>query len=262
MKNKGFTLVELLAVIVILGVLLTIGTISITAIINNSRKQTFVDSAKNFIAATRQIAADNPGRFYPQDLGSSNIVYVKDLPVTGGGSAMSPYNCEYDYDKSFVRIENTKAGYDFYISLIDKEGHAITEKDGDTYKDVKENELDVSKIIQDSGVTYVLTSYGIIDLAITPATKACVKLGDINGDKQLNNDDYSLCMRIANGSYQVNEAEYYVLTNKGINSDYYAICEWIKNKNAAKHYDGSYKVEIDHNLKGFNKYSKYSEADC
>ena len=39
MKNKGFTLVELLAVIVILSLVITIGTFSVMKIRNNSLKK-------------------------------------------------------------------------------------------------------------------------------------------------------------------------------------------------------------------------------
>ena len=258
-NKKGFTLVELLAVIVILGILITIGTISVSSMISNSRKQTFVDSAKNFIEATRQLAAESPGRFYPQDAGTSNIIYIKGLSVSGAGADKSPYNCEYDYEKSFVRIENTQYGYDFYISLVDKEGHALVNKDGNKYLDVKEDQLNVNKIRQDGGVTFDLSEYGIIDLEVTPSTRACVKLGDVNGDKSVDENDYNLCLRIANGSYQVNEAEYNVLTNMGIYTDYYTVCGYINNKTEGF---GVTIVNINHNMDGFSKFYRYSEADC
>ena len=258
-NRKGFTLVELLAVIVILGILITIGTISVSTMISNSRKQTFVDSARNFVAATRQLAAENPGRFYPQDSGSSNVVYIKDLSISGPGATKSPYNCDYDYSKSFVRIENTRYGYDFYVALVDVEDHALVGMDGTKYIDVKESELNVNKIRQDGNVSFDLSEYGIIDLSITASTKACVILGDINGDKVLNKDDYNLCLRIASGSYQVNEAEYNVLTSMGANSDYNTICGWINSKSEGY---GTLKVSLNHNMNGFTKFYRYSEADC
>ncbi len=258
-NRKGVTLVEVLAVIVILGILITIGTISVSSMISNSRKQTFIDSARNFIAATRQLAAENPGRFYPQDSGASNIVFIKDLSISGSGATKSPYNCDYDYAKSFVRIENTRYGYDFYIALVDVEGHALATTDGTNYYDIKENELNVNKIKQVTSVNFTLDDYGIVDLSVTPSTKACVLLGDVNGDKVLNNDDYNLCLRIANGSYQVNEAEYNVLTRMGIYSDYHTICGYINSKTEGY---GTIKVDLNHNMDGFAKFYRYSEADC
>ena len=41
MNNKGFTLIELLATIIILALILAIGTYSITAIINKSKKENY-----------------------------------------------------------------------------------------------------------------------------------------------------------------------------------------------------------------------------
>ena len=54
-NNKGFTLVELLAVIVIMGILMMVAIPSITRTIENSRKDTFVDIAKSYASSARSM---------------------------------------------------------------------------------------------------------------------------------------------------------------------------------------------------------------
>ena len=59
-NNKGFTLVELLAVIVIMGILMMVAIPSVTRTIENSRKDTFVDIAKSYANAARTLwTSDN-----------------------------------------------------------------------------------------------------------------------------------------------------------------------------------------------------------
>ena len=59
-NNKGFTLVELLAVIVIMGILMMVAIPSVTRTIENSRKDTFVDIAKSYGNAVRTLwTSDN-----------------------------------------------------------------------------------------------------------------------------------------------------------------------------------------------------------
>ena len=54
-KEKGFTLIELLAVIVIMGILMAVAVPSIGKIIDNSRKNVFVDLAKKYGNSVEQL---------------------------------------------------------------------------------------------------------------------------------------------------------------------------------------------------------------
>lgn len=57
MTKKGFTLIELIAVIVIIGIIALITIPFITNIVQNSRRDVFVDSAYSIIDAANQYRA-------------------------------------------------------------------------------------------------------------------------------------------------------------------------------------------------------------
>ena len=48
-KKKAFTLIELLAVIIILGVLMLVAVPSVTGYISNSRKEAYINTAKEYV---------------------------------------------------------------------------------------------------------------------------------------------------------------------------------------------------------------------
>ena len=59
MNSKGFTLIELLAVIVIMGILMMVAIPAMTRYIENSRKDTFVNTAKNYANAVKNMWASD-----------------------------------------------------------------------------------------------------------------------------------------------------------------------------------------------------------
>ena len=59
MNKKGFTLIELLAVIVIMGILMMVAIPAMTRYIENSRKDTFLSTAKEYVNAARNMWASD-----------------------------------------------------------------------------------------------------------------------------------------------------------------------------------------------------------
>lgn len=58
--NKGFTLIELLAVITIMGILMMVAIPTVSRTIENSRKDTFIDTAKKYTDSVKTMwAGDN-----------------------------------------------------------------------------------------------------------------------------------------------------------------------------------------------------------
>lgn len=132
MKQKGFTLIELLAVVVILGVLMAIAVPSVSSYITASRKQSFIDSAKSYIAAAKAFASENGGVRYPHNEGESSYIQLSELSLEKGEET-SAFDAAYVLEKCYIRIVSVPRGYDFYITLVDTKEN--------TLNDVKEQDL-------------------------------------------------------------------------------------------------------------------------
>jgi type IV pilus assembly protein PilA len=75
-KNKGFTLVELLAVFVILAIIASIVLFSINNIKKNSARSVYIESVKNLITSTRQYYGENNYTDFP-----SEGIDIKELKI-------------------------------------------------------------------------------------------------------------------------------------------------------------------------------------
>lgn len=124
-NNKGFTLVELLAMLVVLGVLLAVGIPNITGIIQNNHYNALksdatimVDKAKVAFSTNRDFKKPNDG-----ECAILNLNYLddnNDLKKGHNGGTYSP-------TESFVVIRRTGKSFEYYARIleIDNSGPVI-----------------------------------------------------------------------------------------------------------------------------------------
>ena len=119
-KNKGFTLIELLAVIIILGVLMIIAIPSVTTYISNSRKNAYIDTAKEIIGGARNLV--NEGKL---EMFDENVTYY--LPqkcINTENESTTPYG---EFDIAYVGVIYNGDGYKYYWISIDTAKQGIGE---------------------------------------------------------------------------------------------------------------------------------------
>ena len=140
MKNKkGFTLVELLAVIVILALIMSIAIVSIGGVLKSSRESTFKETALSIINGVKmQLTVANQLKSGTYYFTESLLDSDNELPFGGkinytasGGTAVPGTNnllrrittenttCTKD-STSYVTITNTNEKYTFKICLTPK----------------------------------------------------------------------------------------------------------------------------------------------
>lgn len=155
MKKRGFTLVELLAIIGILAVILIVAVPKVNSYIISSKKETFINNALNL---ARQIEYSNMDfitfdKAYIKDFEleklnrkdidiNNSLVYVEDneiyIDLVGKGSYEGFYVCHVNSDSKNVTIQNTACGTSIdgliYIDFeVDLDGGETTQEYNDQY---------------------------------------------------------------------------------------------------------------------------------
>ena len=145
MKKNGFTLIELLAVIIILGILMIIAIPSVTKYISDSRKSTYIDTAKEIISGARNMVNDGSLEMFDTD--TSYYIDVNCIKTESG--TRSPYG---EFTEAYVVVNYDGNGYEYYWTGVDDAGQGI--------KNItKLDKLDTDAIesdLQDSDISHTL----------------------------------------------------------------------------------------------------------
>ena len=131
MDSKGFTLLELLATVTIMGILMVIGIASISRIVENSKKDMYIRTAKVFITQAKTDVNDGKYKFY--DLDTTYYIHYKnlDLEANNESSPWAPWENAY---VAVVSTGNPDRPYEYAWASKDEAGWRVdleAEKDLD-----------------------------------------------------------------------------------------------------------------------------------
>lgn len=138
MNKKGFTLVELLAVIAILSVLVLLAIPMVTKQVERSRKMAFAESATRAVTAVnnyvlRDRYSDNSDVKLNETCNGTLCIFTLEQinKLLDKKLTTSPFGTEYDSQSSIVVQENestNSSNYTYYICLfdLDKNGFSYT----------------------------------------------------------------------------------------------------------------------------------------
>lgn len=136
MKNKkGFTLVELLAVIVVLAIVMGIAAVAITNVLDSTRKNAYVATAKQFITGAKslvnadevEIMMGGTGTYAPKCTSAepTTTILLSQIRTEGQDNDKSPYGNPINKTESKVTIQakydasNGTCTYEYKIFITD-----------------------------------------------------------------------------------------------------------------------------------------------
>lgn len=147
-NNKGFTLVELLAMLVVLGILMGVTIPNITGILSQSKKSAFLEDATKMVentkiqVATHKIGYDKFPKINDGECIILTLAYLNDNEDIGKGPNDGTY---LDYD-SYVIYKRNGNKYEYYVRLIEEKDHKYSGINEINYTNIEKENIDIEKI--------------------------------------------------------------------------------------------------------------------
>ena len=135
-NNQGFTLVELLATMVILAVLMLLAIPNVIGIVQSNKNKTYVEDAKK-LATLAEYKIRTNSSLKPVS-GRNRCITMNDLDLSKEIDE-PPNGGQYDRAQSYVRVNNSGGTIKYYVQLVEN-------KDG---KKTGIKEVDSTQLYQD-----------------------------------------------------------------------------------------------------------------
>ena len=118
-SNRGFSLVELLAAIVIMGILSGIAVVGVTFLLNKAGREYYKAQESEVIMAAKSYTQDNRS-FLPKRVGQKNQIYLKTLQDKKYiGDVLDRNKKKCDPDRSYVQVYRyNKNNYSYVVNLV------------------------------------------------------------------------------------------------------------------------------------------------
>lgn len=131
-KKNGFTLVELLATMVILGILMAVTIPNVVGILSANRTNVYIDDAKRLISNAKYKMTGNNGVVKPGIKDGKSECIVMSLGYLDNAEFENPPNGGvYDRTQSFVVVKREGKRYKYFVRLSEK-----LEEDTDEYNGI------------------------------------------------------------------------------------------------------------------------------
>ncbi len=114
MNKRGFTLVELLGVIIILSIIMLLAIPNVTSVLEKNKKETYLTDAKKLITQVEyEISNSNIEKPTSTEILKIHLSYVGTSDVS-----KDPDGNPYDVDNSYVVVVRKNGYLEYYVNLV------------------------------------------------------------------------------------------------------------------------------------------------